>query len=112
MSSYAQALDIVARLEAAGIAATCDPRGATPPCVLIAPPAATVTMDAATGQWSAWALSPTTANLDAWKALDELVAAVWSVLPIEGWDFLPYTQSADSPAIPAYRIRFTEAFDI
>lgn len=113
MSSYEHALAIVTRLEAAGITATCDPRGATPPCVLIAPPSATADLGCGvTGAWAAWALSPTTANLDAWKALDELVAAVYAVLPVEGWDFLPYRLSPDSPSVPAYRIRFVEAFNL
>lgn len=113
MSSYERALDIVSRLESAGIAATCDPRGANPPCVLLTPPMATIdNMCGATGAWAAFALSPTTANLDAWKALDELAQAVYNVLPVEGWDFVAYSLSPDNPPIPAYRIRFTEAFEL
>lgn len=113
MSSYAKALEIASRLESAGIAATCDPRGATPPCVLLTPPSGTVDhMCGASGAWQAIALSPTTANLDAWKALDELLAAVVDVLPVETWDFMAYALSPDNPPLPSYRIRFSEGFDL
>ena len=113
MSSYEKGLEIAARLEGAGIAATCDPRGANPPCVLITPPQGNVDhMCGATGTWQLFALSPTTANLDAWKALDEMVRAVEAVLSIEGWDFVAYSLSSDSPPLPSYRIRYTEAFDL
>jgi hypothetical protein len=115
MSSYDHAQTIVARLVNAGISATADPRSAVPPCVLLAPPSAAFDhncADSATGTWNAYALSPTTANADAWKALDALLAATAEVLPIEHSDFVAYPLSNDSPPVPAYRIQFTESFDL
>jgi hypothetical protein len=113
MTSLSKAVEIADRLTAAGIDATCDPRGANPPCVLLTPPNGLVDhLCGATGTWALFALSPTTANIDAWQALDEMLAAIESVLSIEGWDFVAYSLSPDNPPLPAYRIRYTEAFEL
>lgn len=113
MGSYEHGLRLAERLEDSGIAATCDPRSANPPCILITPPTGTVDhMCGATGAWTLFALSPTTANADAWKVLDAMLTDVMDVLPVEGWDFVAYSLSPDNPPIPSYRIRYTEAFDL
>lgn len=89
---------------------TVDPRSATPPCVLIAPP--NVDHNGFCGQglaeWALFALVPNPGNADAWRALDELLAAVEDVLPIERHEFLSYTLAVDNPAVPAYRMIFHE----
>lgn len=108
--TYARALELVDKLTGEGIAATADPRGATPPCVLITPPA--LRNDLACGftaEWQLYALAPTTANADAWKALELLVAAVDAVVGWSRSDFVSYSLSPDQPPLPAYQIRFEEA---
>jgi hypothetical protein len=109
MSSYPRALEIAEKLTANGIRATVDPRGATPPCVLIVPPARTFDLGCGySATWELWALVPGTANADAHKALDELVDEVAKVLPIERADLQSYALAADAPPLPAYRLTFTE----
>lgn len=109
MSSYDRALELVAALELAGITATADPRGATPPCVLVVPPDRE--FDIACGysaRWALWALAPGTANADAHKALDAIVDDVAEVLPLERATLASYALSVDAPPLPAYRLEFTE----
>lgn len=113
MSSLDHAQTIVDKLTAAGINATCDPRSATPPCVLLTPPTANYDhYCGATGEWNAYALASTTANLDAWAQLDELEAAVAGVLPLERRSFVAYSLSPDNPSLPAYQLSFVEGFDL
>ena len=113
MSSYDRALALVAELAAAGITATADPRGATPPCVLVVPPDRTFDLNCGyTARWSLWALVPGTGNADAHKALDALVDAVAGVLPLERASFAAYTLSADAPPYPAYQIELEEGIGI
>lgn len=109
MSSFDRAQEIAAKLEAAGIAATVDPRAATPPCVLVTPPERTY--DLACGysaRWNLWALVPGTGNADAHKALDALVDLVAAELPIERATLASYVLALDAPPLPAYRIEFEE----
>lgn len=104
---------IADKLIAAEIDATCDPRSATPPCVLVTPPQMTFDhLCGGTGLWSLFALSPTTANIDAWKVLDDLLSKVDSVFPIERADFVAYSLSPGNPPIPAFRIQITESFEV
>ena len=115
MSSYARGMVLAERLRAAGIDATCDPRSATPPCVLIHPPALDYRlggMCTPLATWELFALSPATGNADAWKALDELVDQVADLLPVEQLAWVAYQRSADSPVVPAYRITFTQGLDV
>lgn len=113
MGSYKRGLELVEALEAAGITATVDPRSATPPCVLVAPPALTYdTGCSATAVWQLFALSPPGANADMWVALDSMADAVADVLPIERLDYVAYSLSPDVPALPAYRLSFTQGVDI
>jgi hypothetical protein len=109
VSSYERALELAEKLTAEGITATVDPRGATPPCVLITPPARTYDLACGyTATWDLWALVPGTANADAHKALDVLVDRVYAVLPIERADLQSYALAADAPPLPAYRLTMTE----
>lgn len=109
MSSYPRALEIASDLTASGVSATVDPRAATPPCVLIVPPARTFDLGCGyTATWELWALVPGTGNADAHRALDLLVDAVLKVLPLERADLQSYALSADAPPLPAYRLTFSE----
>jgi hypothetical protein len=110
MSSYERALELVGKLEAAGIVATADPRGATPPCVLVPPPRRTYDISCGyTATWQLWVLVPGTGNADAHKQLDEWCDAVVAVLPVERAELQQYVLSPDSPPLPAYRLDLEEA---
>lgn len=112
MSSHDAAQIIADKLTAAGVDVTTDPRGATPPCVLLAPPPLTFDLGCgATAAWSLWALAPGPANLDAWVALDDLLSAIRDAVPVERSDFRMYSIAADAPPLPAYQIQFTEGID-
>ena len=109
MSSYERAVELAAKLTANGVRATVDPRAATPPCVLIVPPARTFDLGCGyTAAWHLWALVPGTPNADAHKALDALVDQVAAVLPLERADLQSYALSADAPPLPAYDCTFSE----
>lgn len=113
MTSSATAQELVDKLTAEGVAAVCDPRAATPPCVLLSPPSLTFDVGCgATADWSVWLLAPGPANLDAWAALDELLRVVDGVVPIGRVDFLNYSVSPESPLLPAYRVQFTGGIDL
>jgi hypothetical protein len=108
--SYARAVELAGKIAAEGVACTVDPRSTTPPCVLVGPP--NYRGDVACGvtaEWQVWCLAPGTANPDAWKALDELLGAVWAAVEWDRADFMQYNLSPDAPAFPAYRITFEEA---
>jgi hypothetical protein len=113
MTALDHAETIADKLTAAGIDATIDPRGATPPCVLITPPIATFDIGCgATGTWSLFALAPGPANIDAWRELDRMLGVASGVFPIERSEFVAYSLSPDNPPLPAYRMTFTEGFDL
>jgi hypothetical protein len=104
---YDDTLTIVAKLQAAGVNATDDPRGATPPCVLVVPPDLDFVLNCgALATWHAWALVPNPANRDAYKALADLVAEVVGVLPVERARLRSYVLANDAPALPAYDLEF------
>jgi len=105
-------VEIAATLTAAGVVATADPRSATPPCVLVAPPRRTY--DLACGysaRWNLWALAPGAGNTDAHKALDEMVDRLAELLPIEDAEPGSYVLSPDNPPFPAYRVEFLEGIE-
>jgi hypothetical protein len=109
VSSYPRAVELAEKLQAGGLRATIDPRSATPPCVLIVPPARTFDLGCGyTATWELWALVPGVGNADAHKALDDLVDQVAAVLPLERADLQSYALAADNPPYPAYRLTFTE----
>lgn len=109
MSSYARAVELAQKLQAAGITATADPRSATPPCVLVPPPERTYDLSCGyTARWNLWALVPGTANADAHKALDTIADAVAQELDVERMTLGSYVLAQDAPPLPAYRIELTE----
>jgi len=109
VSSYERALELAEELTASGVRATVDPRSATPPCVLIVPPARTFDLACGyTATWELWALVPGVGNADAHRQLDLLVDQVLKVLPLERADLQSYVLSADAPPLPAYRLTFSE----
>jgi hypothetical protein len=109
VSSYERAVELAGKLTADGITATVDPRAATPPCVLIVPPARLYDLACGyTATWELWALVPGVGNADAHKALDDLVDSVAAVLPVEQATLQAYALSADAPPLPAYRLTLTE----
>lgn len=114
MSSYLAGVDVVDALAGAGVDATCDPRSANPPCILVTPPRLNFDVGCgATAAWSIWALAPGPANPDAWVVLDELLAAARKakIPPIEQSTFVNYRITPDAPPVPAYRIEFTQGVD-
>ena len=115
MSTYERALELVQAIEAedADILATCDPRSATPPCVLIVPP--TVDFNgycSGVAQWQLFALASTTGNADVWKELERLLTIVARAVPVERAMYVSYVLSPDNPIYPAYQITFTQGVDL
>lgn len=110
MTGYERAVEIVEKLQAEGIRAGMDPRGATPPCVLVTPPSGTYDLACGfTARWQLWALVPGPGNADSWKALDDLKDRVAGVLDLREFTFSSYAISPDNPLFPAYRLDFEEA---
>jgi hypothetical protein len=104
---------IADKLAAQGVDATCDPRSATPPCLLVEYPNLRFDVGCgATGEWGVVALAPGTANLDAVDSLVPLLAAAAAVLPLERADKISYMLSPDNPPAPAYRCTFTQGVDL
>jgi hypothetical protein len=113
MSITDQMQAIADKLTAQGVDATCDPRSATPPCLLVEYPNLRFDVGCgATGEWSVIALAPGTANLDAVTGLVPLLAAAAAVLPVERADKVQYVLSPDNPPAPAYRLTFTQGVDL
>lgn len=106
-TGYEAALAIVAKLKAAGIFATSDPRSATPPCVLVPPPISDLTVGMC-GQYCSfdvYVLAPGTGNADSFRLLEWLSYWVRKALPEVTAQYpSQYNLSADSPSIPAYRL--------
>lgn len=108
---YARAEELIGKLNAAGVAATTDPRAAIPPCVLAQYPSRRYDLsfcDSYTAEWEWHLLAPATANTDAWRLLDELADGFAAVITPRRMDRTAYRPSADSPPLPAYRISFDE----
>lgn len=106
-TGYEAALQLVDALMAAGITATCDPRAALPPCVLVPPPIG----DFQQGMCSQWCtfdlyvLAPGTGNADAFRLLEHLAYWTRKALPnITAQYPSQYSLSPDSPSLPAYRL--------
>jgi|SRR5215475_629727 len=113
MGSYDAAADVVAKLEAQGVAATRDPRAATPPCVLVGDRGMTYdSMCGGTVAWELLALAPGPFNADAWQALDVLEAAVRATLPVEARVRVAYRLALDNPPLPAYLFTYSAGIDL
>jgi hypothetical protein len=112
--SIADTMQMIAdKIAAQGVDATCDPRSATPPCVLVEYPNLRFDVGCgATGEWSVVAMAPGTANLDAVMSLLPLLAAAAGALPLERADKVQYALSPDNPPHPAYRMTFTMGVDL
>jgi hypothetical protein len=114
MSGVTDAMqEVVEKLEAAGLTATCDPRAATPPCVLVELPNLRFDVGGGpTGEWAVVALAPNPFNLDAAAVLTDMVATIRGVLPVGRVDRYMYAISPDNPSLPAYRFQFTMGVDL
>ena len=110
MSSHtARAREIRDVLIAAGVNATTDPRSATPPVVLVAPPRRTYDVGCGySARWRLWALVPGPGNADADEALSGMVDQVAELLPVETADPGSYVLSPDNAPFPAYEIQWLE----
>lgn len=109
MDDFERALEIAEKLRAEGIAATVDPRSATPPCVLGVPAGGRGDLGCGfTAEWRWVAMVPGPANADAWKALVALRDVVRSVVDVARWDFEPYSLSPEREPFPAYVLSFEE----
>lgn len=106
-TGYEAATELVAKLSAAGIFATSDPRSATPPCVLVPPPISDL-QTGMCGQYCSfdiYVLAPATANADSFRLLEWLSYWVRKALPNVTAQYpSQYNLSADSPPLPAYRL--------
>lgn len=111
-SDYEVALDYAAKLEAEGVAATVDPRSATPPCVLLG----TTGEDpggycAANTDFYAALLLPGVWNADAWKLAAQLRPAIRAVIPWAHGAYVMYRLALDAPPIPCWIYTWTEGVD-
>jgi len=97
------------KLKGAGVRATMDPRSVNPPTVLLAPPDFDLDVGCGgTAEFHAFVLAPPPANLDAWRALDDIAAKVADVIPIERIRATTYGVD-DTSAIPALDLSWTQA---
>lgn len=112
--SITESMQAVAdKIAAEGVAATCDPRGATPPCVLVEYPNLRFDVGCgATGEWTLIAIAPGVANLDAVAALEPLLAACQAAVSVERADKVAYPLSPDNPPHPAYRVAFAQGVEL
>lgn len=95
-------------LTAAGVPTFVDPRKARAnlPAVLILPPTLRFQRlgGAASVEWRLVALTNGPNGLDAWAALDDLVARLADQVVVEAAEPAAYTLAADEAALPAYLI--------
>lgn len=105
-----RAQQLAAQLLGAGIDATHDARAVAgmAPAVLIGPPRVAFDVGPfATYTWRLLAVSSTADPLSAWQQLDELVAAVALVLPVETADPTSFAAAPEDPSMPAYALTLT-----
>lgn len=107
-----RAEQLVDQLVAAGIPATLDPATAGQhACVLVGPPA--LAFDLNTGATCTWRLvvvdgGRTTAGLDSWTRLDDLVDQVADLLPVTAGEPASYAPTPGTDPSPAYLLTLTE----
>lgn len=110
-ASRARAESIVAVLTGAGVRASTDPAGVTPPCILVPPPNRTFDLACGyTARWGLVALAPTASGTDrrAWSDLDVLIEAARSAgLPLEDAQLVTYNLAGVD--YPAYLLSWSEA---
>jgi hypothetical protein len=115
MNSLERAEQICQKLAAAGIRATVDVSALNPPAVLVGLPSDRVN-DVNCGVSVTWAIdaisaSPNSFDRNVWAQLDEMVAAVEAVLPIERSHAQPWQRPGLGTVTNyvSYRMSFTEA---
>jgi hypothetical protein len=115
MNTLDRALDICAKLEAAGIRATTDVSALSLPAVLVNLPTDRV-MDLNCGltvTWSIQSIGPAPSGWDrtAWAQLEALVSVVEDVLPIQRSQSTPWNRPGlnSLTVYPSYVSTFTEA---
>ena len=104
---------LVGEFQSHQIRATSDPRSINPPCVLLVPPTYNRdTFNGVTAEFQALALVPGPGNLDAFAALDALVAdVVTKVLP-DTARISPIEYTPDNgPTYPAYQLEWQASLD-
>lgn len=109
MSTFDRAAGIVAALNGAGIRATTDPGAASPPCVLVVPPARTYDLPCGfTARWQLAAIAPAALGADrnSWAQLEALVDAVADVVDLQGAELVTYT--LNGTGYPAFLLTFEE----
>ena len=103
MNDLEQAVLWADKLTGAGVDAYTDPRAATPPCVLIVPPAQSFdTSCSALCSWRVYAASPGLGNVDAWKTLADMQPVIVDTLPVTERIYVAFRLSPDSPPVPAF----------
>ena len=110
MGAYTRCEEYAVALRAAGIEATTDPRNLTVPGVLFQP--GELRGDLYAG-WSAditcLLAVPAPFNADSWAHLDDLLAVVTQVLPVQTVSPTELQVDQNSGALPAFRLTFQEA---
>lgn len=110
MDTLTRATELAQAIGGQGVRAVTEPRSAVPPCVLVTPPARIYDLACGfTARWKIYALAPAPATADTWAALDQLLAAIESVLPIERAEPTSYTIQAGTEPVPAYVCTIEEA---
>lgn len=96
-------------LEELGLRVAIDPRNMNPPCVVITPPEVTFAGLGSWGlDWTFQCVVPPPGTLDAWAALDNLVAAVLTVAPLATARPRTSYTTGDGTPLPTYEVEFTE----
>lgn len=100
---------IATQLEAAGIRAYVDPSIASPPCILVIPPALQMDLNCAySATWQLVALAPAvnTADRSSWQALDTMLDAAVTTIDVQSAEPVAYVLNGRS--YPAYLISLME----
>lgn len=110
-----RAKEIAAELTAAGVRATADSGKVRTPCVLVVPAPRwdfQLAGKSALVTWQLQAIAPLPADLTAASALEELVAKVAALLPIESAVPGRYKASEAETPLPAYTLTMTDEVEL
>jgi hypothetical protein len=104
---------IAEQLRSGGMRATTDIRDTTPPCVLVVPiPVRDYSSSTLSGSflvtWTLVALATAPADLEAARALEELVDQTAELVDIERAEPASYVIPGAEQAVPAYLLTYTE----
>ena len=101
------------KLTEAGLDTYTDPRSATPPCVLIVPPAQTFDTDcSALCSWRVYSMAPGPGNVDAWDVLAKAQPVIVDLLPVETRLWVAVSLTPDNPPFPAFCYLFEGSVDL